>query len=173
MQARILIADDNPAVRRTLRLLLQSVDHWEVSEAEDGQAAIARALELRPQVVILDLAMPVLDGLNAAREISKALPDTPILMYTMHWTPALELAALKFGVHKLISKSESGALVAAVQELLGAKPELTQTTSAEPLPTAIVSPTEVDPNVIAASEIPSSPAENEPTEKIPPKTGSN
>lgn len=118
MQARVLIVDDNPVVRKTLRHLLEDNEGWEISEAEDGQRGVARALELRPNVVILDLVMPVMDGLNAAREISRALPDTAIVMYTMHWAPLLEVEAQKVGVRKLVSKAQSDVLRSVVQELL-------------------------------------------------------
>ena len=121
MQPRVLIADDSPAVRRTLRHLLQADTAWEIVDAEDGEAAVARALEFRPDVIILDLAMPVKDGLSAAREISKALPEAAILMYTMHWTPQLEQEAQKCGVRKLVSKSEGAVLLAEVHHLLAAK----------------------------------------------------
>lgn len=121
MQARVLIADDSPAVRRTLRHLLQADAAWEIVDAEDGETAVARALEFRPDVIILDLAMPVKDGLSAAREISKALPEAAILMYTMHWTPHLEQEAQKCGVRKLVSKSQGAILLAEVQNILAAK----------------------------------------------------
>ena len=121
MQPRVLIADDSPAVRRTLRHLLQADTAWEIVDAEDGETAVARALEFRPDVIILDLAMPVKDGLSAAREISKALPEAAILMYTMHWTPHLEQEAQKCGVRKLVSKSEGAILLAEVHNILAAK----------------------------------------------------
>jgi len=121
VQPRVLIADDSPAVRRTLRHLLQADTAWEIVDAEDGEAAVVRALEFRPDVVILDLAMPLKDGLSAAREISKALPETAILMYTMHWTPHLEQEAQKCGVRKLVPKSEGAVLLAEVHNLLAAK----------------------------------------------------
>jgi DNA-binding NarL/FixJ family response regulator len=121
VQARVLIADDSPAVRKTLRHLLQADTAWEIIDAEDGETAIARALEFRPDVIILDLAMPVKDGLSAAREISQALPEAAILMYTMHWTPHLEQEAQKCGVRKLVSKSESAVLLSEVHNLLAAK----------------------------------------------------
>jgi DNA-binding NarL/FixJ family response regulator len=121
VQARVLIADDSPAVRRTLRQLLQAGTAWEIVDAEDGETAIARALELRPDVIILDLAMPVKDGLSAAREISQALPGAAILMYTMHWTPHLELEAQKCGVRKLVSKSQGAVLLSEVHDILAAK----------------------------------------------------
>lgn len=63
---------------------------------------MSRALQYRPHLVIVDLAMPIIDGLSAARQISHALPQVPILMYTMHWAPSLELAAQKSGIRKLI-----------------------------------------------------------------------
>jgi DNA-binding NarL/FixJ family response regulator len=119
MQGRVLIADDNPVVRKTLRQLLEDAGASEVIDAENGQSALSRAIEVRPDVVILDLAMPVMDGLSAAREISKARPEAAILMYTMHWSPQLDLEAKKSGVRMLVSKSEGNVLLAAVQELLG------------------------------------------------------
>jgi len=121
VQARVLIADDSPAVRRTLRHLLQAGNAWEIVDAENGKTAIARALEFRPDVIILDLAMPVMDGLSAAREISKALPQAAILMYTMHSTPHLEQEAQKCGVRKLVSKSEGAILLSEVHDILAAK----------------------------------------------------
>jgi DNA-binding NarL/FixJ family response regulator len=121
VQARVLIADDSPAVRRTLRHLLQADNAWEIVDAENGKTAIARALEFRPDVIILDLAMPVMDGLSAAREISKALPEAAILMYTMHWTPHLEQEAQKCGIRKLVSKSQSAILLSEMHDILAAK----------------------------------------------------
>ena len=91
MPIRILIADDNPPVRTALRHLLESTGGWEVVDAENGQQAVAKAQELRPNVVILDLVMPVMDGLAAARELSKLLPGIPLLMHTLHWSPQVEI----------------------------------------------------------------------------------
>ena len=118
MPLRILIADDNAVFRGALRQLLQAVDHWEVIEAQDGQEAVSKALEIQPNAVVLDLAMPLKDGLAAAREISQILPQTPLLMCTMHSSPQVETEALKAGIHKVLSKSESGVLVEALRQLL-------------------------------------------------------
>jgi DNA-binding NarL/FixJ family response regulator len=126
VQARVLIADDSPAVRRTLRHLLQADNAWEIVDADNGKTAVARALEFRPDVIILDLAMPVMDGLSAAREISKALPEAAILMYTMHWTPHLEQEAQKCGVRQLVSKSQGAILLSAVHDILAAKKDVGQ-----------------------------------------------
>jgi DNA-binding NarL/FixJ family response regulator len=121
VSARVLVVDDNPLVRKALRHLLES-GPWEISEAEDGQTAVARALELRPHVIVLDLVMPVMDGLNAAREISQALPETAIVMYSMHASPLLEVEAQKSGVRKLVSKSQSSVLLATIHELVAGVP---------------------------------------------------
>lgn len=118
---RILIADDSPAIRKALAQLFEGT--YTLFEVEDGRAALARALELRPDLIILDLAMPAMDGLTAAREISKVLPEIPILMYTMHWACGLELAAQNSGVRKVVSKGRSQDLLAAVEELLQVPPE--------------------------------------------------
>jgi len=138
VQARVLIADDSPAVRRTLRHLLQADNAWEIVDAENGKTAIARALGLRPDVIILDLAMPVMDGLSAAREISKALPEAAILMYTMHWTPHLEQEAQKCGVRKLVSKSQGAILLSEVHDILAAKKDAGQQAGAVSVGTASV-----------------------------------
>jgi two-component system chemotaxis response regulator CheY len=118
MPQRILIAEDNPAVRNALRPLLESAGSWEILEVENGQQAIAKAQELKPDLIILDLVMPVMDGLSAARQISKLLPDIPLLMYTMHWSPQVEVEAQKVGVRSVVAKSDSSLLVSTVQQLL-------------------------------------------------------
>ena len=168
---RILVADDTPAVREALRRLLEGAHAWQVAEAEDGQQAISRALELRPDLIILDLAMPVMDGLTAAREISKVLPETPIVMYTMHWTPPLELAAQKSGVRRVVPKAHSEALLEAVEELLGIPaPGPAEAKSAPvpamdlPTPPATSAP---EPEVIAAAEKQTAPDPTEAADKKP------
>lgn len=122
MPTRILIADDNPHFRTALRHVLEASDPWEVIETCDGQEAITAAVETRPDLIILDLAMPVKDGLAAAREISKLLPETPILMCTLHASPPVELEARKSGIRQLVSKSESIEIVAAIRQLLSKTP---------------------------------------------------
>lgn len=120
MPARILIADDNPAVRLALRQLLDGPGR-ELYEAGDGAEALAAALEHRPDVAVLDLAMPTMDGLTAAREISKQLPQTALLMCTMHSSPQLLIEAQKYGIRKVFSKAAGGELVSSVSELLDAQ----------------------------------------------------
>jgi len=152
MPVQILNADDNRVVRTALRHLLESIDSWEIIDAENGQEAIAQARELRPNLIILDLVMPVMDGLTAAREISKLLPEIPLLMHTLHWTPQLELEAQKVGVRKMVPKADSKGLVAAVQELL-TSPTPAATEGPEIVPTEIVA-AEIVPAEIVAANIP-------------------
>ena len=120
MPSRLLIADDHSTVRTLLRILLESHEGWQVcAEVENGLEAVAKAVELKPDLVILDLAMPQMDGLRAAREISAALPNVPILMHTMHNSSELELEAKKAGIRKVVNKTGSGdELFAAIEELL-------------------------------------------------------
>jgi NarL family two-component system response regulator LiaR len=118
MSIRILIADDNASVRGAMREVLEGADEWAVIEAENGKEAVEKAQEFRPQLVILDLAMPVMDGLTASREIVKILPGTPILLHTLYSSPEIALEAGKSGVAKIVPKSEASALVSAVHEAL-------------------------------------------------------
>jgi len=119
MPKLILIADDNGLVRKLLRGMLERDGGWEVAGARDGREAVLKAQELKPDAVILDLAMPVMDGLEAAREIGKALPSAPVILYTIHDSPETALAATQAGVARVFPKTGSGqALIKTVGELL-------------------------------------------------------
>ena len=127
---RILIADDNSIIRRLLRALLQTRAEWKVcGEAENGQEAVSKTVELKPDLIILDLAMPVMNGLEAAREISKTMPGVPILMHTNHSSSEFELEAEKVGVRQVVSKgcSDDQFFRAVVAALLNEKPQGTKT----------------------------------------------
>jgi CheY-like chemotaxis protein len=119
MRHRILIADDSPAVRSALRSLLENAGPWDVIDAENGREAFAKAQELKPDLIILDLVMPDMDGLTAARRISQSLPQIPILLHTMHWSPQVNVEAQKVGVRQVVSKADSRLLIATVQSFLG------------------------------------------------------
>jgi CheY-like chemotaxis protein len=120
-----------------MRHVLEGLDEcWEVIEAEDGLDAVAKAQESRPNLVILDLAMPQADGLTASRALAKLLPDVPILMHTLYSSPEVELEAGKVGVRKVVPKSESSVLVSAIQDILGPKPS-TPSAASPPLDSAI------------------------------------
>jgi len=119
--ARILVVDDVPAVRRSLGFYLEQAGDWTIcGEAENGKVAIDRVRELRPDVVILDLSMPVMNGLEAARVIKTIAPDTRILMFTLHRYPYLSDEARKAGIDQVLSKAEStsGELIQAVRTLV-------------------------------------------------------
>jgi CheY-like chemotaxis protein len=105
MPTKILIVDDNPAIRRLIRCSIESNTDWMVcGEAENGKVAIAMVDKLKPDVVILDLSMPVMNGLDAAREISKLVPSTPMIMFTMHEFEAIREQAHQAGVQLVFSK---------------------------------------------------------------------
>jgi DNA-binding NarL/FixJ family response regulator len=148
MPTRILIADDNPAVRTALRRLLEDDQRWEIIDVENGQEAVAKAQELKPNVIILDLVMPVMDGLVAARKLSQVLPHIPLLMYTMHWSPQVQLEAQKVGARKVVSKTDSKGLVAAIEELLSVEvassPSPVPTDSVESVPLPSIAATAIE-----------------------------
>lgn len=124
MAKRILIADDHESVLRTIRAKLESHLGWQVcGDAVDGRETVKKAFELRPDLVVLDFAMPGLNGLMAASEIKELLPDVPIVMLTMYGTSEVKQEAKKHGISRLVDKEKSGGLVAAIEELLGSTVE--------------------------------------------------
>src|SRR6266850_5844359 len=113
---RILIADDHESVLRGLRSLLGAKPGWEIcGDAVDGKEAVARATELRPDVIVLDLVMPRMDGLSAARAIREVLPTVPIVLNALYKSAEVELAANKYGIRKVVDKEKTGALISAVE----------------------------------------------------------
>jgi len=119
--ARILVVDDVPAIRHSMRLYLEQEAGWVIcGEAENGKVAIDRVLELQPDVVILDLSMPVMNGLDAARAIKAVAPGTHILMFTLHSYPYLLDEARKVGIDQVLSKADSAGadLLQAVRTLV-------------------------------------------------------
>jgi DNA-binding NarL/FixJ family response regulator len=120
---RILIADDHKSALRSVRLLLESHPGWEIcGEAIDGREAVTKTVELKPDLVVLDFAMPHVDGLKAASEITALLPDVQIVLHTMYGS-GVRSEAEKHGITRLVDKAQSGALVSAIEELLGAQPQ--------------------------------------------------
>jgi two-component system response regulator NreC len=104
---RILIVDDSSMVRSSLRSWFENSSEWQVcGEAENGKIAVEKVEELHPDVVILDLQMPVMNGLEAARQISDRAPNTAMLMFTMHTSAELIRAARAVGVKDVVSKSD-------------------------------------------------------------------
>src|SRR5215469_10462037 len=124
---RILIADDHDLMRRGLKSLLESHPGWSVcAEAHTGREAIAKAEELKPDIVILDVTMPELNGVEAARRIQKVSPNTEILVLSVHYSDRLIRDILDAGVRGYILKSDADHdLVGAVEALANHKPFFT------------------------------------------------
>lgn len=117
---RILVADDHDVVREGLKTLLAARPDFEVcGEAATGRETVALALQLKPQVVVLDFSMPELNGLEATRQIRGALPDTEVLILTMHDSETLARAVLAAGARGFVLKTHAKReLVAAVDALV-------------------------------------------------------
>ena len=116
---RILIADDHEVARRGIRALLESHAGWEVcGEAKDGRESVDLAAQLNPDVILLDIGMPNLNGLEAARQILAITPDAAILILTMHDTDLMVREVLRAGARGFLLKSDAGRdLVEAVEAL--------------------------------------------------------
>jgi len=120
MAVRILIADDDAAIRRLLRRLIENHEDWTVcGDALDGKDAVAKATQLSPNVIVLDLAMPRMNGLEAARKISRTMPQVPILLLTVQQvSKELTNEALHAGFKGAVSKSTGSEVVRAIESLL-------------------------------------------------------
>jgi DNA-binding NarL/FixJ family response regulator len=115
----ILIADDSPVIRRSLRGLI--ANHKELTicgEAENGEEAIEKAHKLKPDLILMDFSMPLMNGLDAATQLKKDSPRVPIVMLTMFKDKFLEDRAYKAGVSLVLSKEESMARVADYARIL-------------------------------------------------------
>ena len=126
---RIVIVDDHAVVRRGVRALLESQPGWEVAgEAVTGREAVDLAKRLCPDIVVMDLSLPELNGLDAARQILKDSPRTEVLVLTMHHSEELVRNVLQAGARGYVLKSDADeSLIAAVESLRDHKPFLTST----------------------------------------------
>jgi CheY-like chemotaxis protein len=113
----VLLVDDNPRVRHGMRRAFES-SGFTVSEAEDGEKAVEHVGRYTPDLIVLDLAMPVMNGLQAAPLLRKLLPAVPIILFTLYAGKALEAEAKAAGITFVMSKE------AAITELLGKANEL-------------------------------------------------
>jgi DNA-binding NarL/FixJ family response regulator len=116
---RILLADDHEMVRKGLRATVEGHQGWEIcGEARTGREAVAKASELRPDVVVMDFAMPELNGVEATRQIHAAVPRTEVLILSMHDSEKLVREMLAAGARGYLLKTDAGeSLVAALQAL--------------------------------------------------------
>ena len=121
---RILLADDHTIVRKGLRLLLESQPEFKVvADAADGREAVALAEQHRPDVAVMDIAMPVLNGIEAARQISAKLPQTAVVFLSMHADEGYVLRALKAGARAyLLKDSAEHDLINAVKAVSEGRP---------------------------------------------------
>ena len=120
MPRRILIVDDNTIIRRSIRHCIEQNTDWEVcGEAENGRLAVEQVQQLQPDLVILDWQMPVMNGLEAAREIHRIAPSTTMLMLTLHDFGSLRQEAQAVGIREVLSKTDqvSERLLASLQKV--------------------------------------------------------
>jgi DNA-binding NarL/FixJ family response regulator len=119
MGLRLLLADDHEIVRKGLRALLEAEPGWQVAaEAVDGRDAVEKAQQIKPDIAILDISMPSLNGLDATRQIVKGISQTKVLVLTMHDSDPLIQRVLEAGARGYLLKSDAARdLVAAVDAL--------------------------------------------------------
>jgi DNA-binding NarL/FixJ family response regulator len=120
MGVRVLIADDDAAIRRLLRRLIEGHENWTVcGDAGTGEDAVGKASELNPDVIVLDLAMPQMNGLQAAREIARSTPEVPMLLLTVQEvSKELTREARHAGFKGAVSKSTGSEVIRAIELLL-------------------------------------------------------
>jgi two-component system chemotaxis response regulator CheY len=112
MAKTVLIVDDNRYIRQSLCEQFQRESDFEVcGEAENGKEAIAKALELHPDLIVLDLSMPVMNGLDAARELKQLMPTVPLIMYSAFGDTFMEQQARLIGISELVSKSQPAVIL--------------------------------------------------------------
>ena len=128
---RILIADDHDVVRLGLRSILEAHPNWEVvAEAADGKEAIDKAIETKPDVAVIDYSMPLINGIEVTRQIHARLPQTEILIFTVHDNEKIIEDLLKAGAHGYLLKTDAKRyLIAAIESLAAHKPFFTSRVS--------------------------------------------
>ena len=119
----VLIVDDNPVVRKAVCSLFRFDGFSVCGEAGNGAQAIEEAKQTRPDIVVLDFSMPVMDGIRAAKALKQIMPDVPLILFTAHASSALEKDALAAGIGAIISKQQDASdLVNKAHELLSTQP---------------------------------------------------
>lgn len=116
MPKRILVVDDSATVLKTVKFMLESVPDWIVGgEAHNGREALDQVAIVRPDLVLLDLSMPVMNGLDTARELSRIRPDLPIVMFTD--SPEIAREAFLCGCRGVVSKDKILLLISTIQDI--------------------------------------------------------
>jgi DNA-binding NarL/FixJ family response regulator len=118
MAKRVLIADDSEEMRQLLCRVFQAEEGFEMcSEAVDGSDAVAKARQVHPDLIILDLSMPVMNGIDAARVLHREMPDVPIILYTLYAQAIQPAEATAAGIRRVVPKTEVMSLVRHAREL--------------------------------------------------------
>jgi DNA-binding NarL/FixJ family response regulator len=132
MGIRILVVDDHEIIRRGLRAVLEAEPDWEVAdEAANGQEAVEKAQRIKPDVVLMDISMPELNGLEAARRIRRNLPATEVLFLTMHESEQMIREGMEAGARGFLLKSDAGhELVPAIKSVSHHRPFFSPTIKA-------------------------------------------
>jgi DNA-binding NarL/FixJ family response regulator len=108
MRRGVLVVDDNALVRRSVRMLFEPEHDFEVwGEAEHGLDAVEKATHLKPHLIVLDFAMPVMNGLDAAPLLLEKLPQVILIMLTLYADPEMEVSVRNVGIHALIAKEHA------------------------------------------------------------------
>ena len=119
MPKTTLLVDDNPIIRKLLSQLLESGEDYDIcAQAADGKEGIDLAQRYRPDLIILDLSMPVLNGLEAAKGLKKILPEVPMILFTQYPDLGKHLRRTDLPVDQIISKSDSQTLVKQIKSIL-------------------------------------------------------
>jgi DNA-binding NarL/FixJ family response regulator len=122
MPTRFLIVDDSELVRRAVRTVLRTKPGWEVcGEAPEGATALEMFQQLHPDVVLLDFQMPGMNGIEAAKRMSKIAPEIPVVLFTQHASPDLEKHGLEVGIRAVVSKTNSFSMIGIIEKLLAEK----------------------------------------------------
>lgn len=118
MPRTVLVADDNPTIRKMLCKMFDLEKDYDLcAEAENGKEAIRLALQHHPDLIILDLSMPVMNGLEAAHELKRLLPNVPIILFTQHSDLGNRISITNLGVDRIVSKNEAASLMGHVRSL--------------------------------------------------------
>ena len=135
--AQILLIDHNPQIRALLKVLIEAHPGWQVcGEAADGQVGVDKAIGLKPDLVVVDFSLPILNGLQVASKILEARPFLPVILCTIHFFPEMIAEAKKVGIREVVNKSDAAAqLLEIIETLLKEQPPATAnglTTSPQP-----------------------------------------
>jgi len=118
MDLRILIVDDSETTRRILRAIVRSREWTVCGEAENGRAGIKQFQELRPDLVLIDLAMPDINGIEAAKRMSILNPKVPLILFTILDLEGLERAASEAGICAIVSKAQAWDLIKSIETVV-------------------------------------------------------